>query len=52
MNHLTDGEWSLRLEGHSHGVKWVLERQASESLQVPNRLEAAQGINAGMKAVE
>ena len=27
------------VEGHGHGVKWTLERYASESSQVPTHLE-------------
>ena len=37
------------VEGHSRGVKWTLERQASGSLQVPNRLEAPRESTLGQK---
>ena len=35
------------MEGHGHGVKWTLERYASESSQVPDPSGDAQRINAG-----
>ena len=38
------------VEGRSHGVKWTLERYASESSQVPNPFGDAQRINAGTES--
>ena len=40
------------VEGRSHGVRWILKRQASENLQVPNRLEVPRESTLGQKAVD
>ena len=40
------------VEGRSHGVKWTLERYASESSKVPTHLEMPRESTLGQKAVD